>query len=92
MHIEFDREKDLINIRKHGISLAMAEKLDWDAADCWVDSRYEYGELCMTCFAFLGLTVYHVTYVERGGVYRIISLREATKKEERVYARIFSLK
>ena len=32
MQIEFDRAKDSANQAKHGVSLGLAEELDWDAA------------------------------------------------------------
>ena len=43
MHIEFDPAKDLANQDKHGVSLAMAVELDWEAVLVWVDERIEYG-------------------------------------------------
>ena len=45
MRIEFDSAKDASNLEKHGLSLALAVELDWDAALVWVDERYDYGEL-----------------------------------------------
>jgi len=47
MHFEFDPTKDKENLAKHGVSLALAEELDWDAALVWVDARFEYNELRM---------------------------------------------
>lgn len=44
MRIEFDPDKDAGNPAKHGVSLALAGELDWDAALVWVDERYAYGE------------------------------------------------
>ena len=44
MHTEFDPAKDLANQDKHGVSLAMAGELDWEAALVWMDERIEYGE------------------------------------------------
>jgi hypothetical protein len=32
VRIVFDPEKDAINLSKHGVSLAAAADLDWDAA------------------------------------------------------------
>lgn len=40
MDIEFDPKKDSSNRKKHGLSLAMAAQLDWDAALIWVDERH----------------------------------------------------
>jgi hypothetical protein len=41
VRIEFDPSKDKTNQRKHGVSLALAEELDWDAALVWVHSGQE---------------------------------------------------
>ena len=51
MRIEFDSKKDAIKKQKHGISLAMAEFLDWEMAIIEQDSRFEYGEV-----RFIGLS------------------------------------
>ena len=47
MQIEFDPAKDVANQTKHGVSLALADELNWEAALVWVDDRFEYGELRM---------------------------------------------
>ena len=44
MKIEFDPAKDKANFAKHGVSLALAGELDWEAALVWVDGRYEYDD------------------------------------------------
>ncbi|WP_405023424.1 BrnT family toxin [Limnohabitans sp.] len=51
MPIEFDPTKDASNQLKHGVSLAMAAELDWDAAWVWVDERVDYNEMRMIALA-----------------------------------------
>ena len=51
MRIEFDRAKDAANQVKHGVSLALAGELDWEAALVWIDDRFEYDELRMIALA-----------------------------------------
>ena len=51
MRIEFDSAKDAGNRAKHGVSLALAGELDWEAALVWVDARVEYEELRMIALA-----------------------------------------
>ena len=51
MRIEFDPAKDAANQAKHGISLALADELDWEAALVWVDDRFEYSELRVIALA-----------------------------------------
>ena len=85
MRIEFDPAKDRTNRADHGVSLAVAEQLDWDAALVWVDDRFEYEELRMIALAPETSTLYYVAFVERGNVRRIISLRRATRREVKHY-------
>ena len=85
MRIEFDAAKDKANRTAHGVSLGLAEELDWDAALVWVDKRFEYDELRMVALAPATATLYYVAFVERGNVRRIISLRRATRREVKHY-------
>lgn len=85
MRIEFDPAKDKANQALHGVSLALASELDWDAALVWVDVRFEYGELRMIALAPETDTLYYVAFVDRGEVQRIISLRRATRREVKHY-------
>lgn len=86
MHITFDPIKEAINIRKHGLLLQEAENLEWDIAFAWEDDRYAYGEMRMVALVPKGVTIYYVVYVDEGNdVLRIISLREATKTELKLY-------
>ena len=89
MRIEFDPAKDKANRATHGVSLALAEKLDWDAALVWVDDRFEYEELRMIALAPESTTLYYVAFVERGNVRRVISLRRATRREVKHYVESF---
>jgi uncharacterized DUF497 family protein len=83
--IEFDPAKDAANIRKHGVSLALAAQLDWDAALVWVDDRFEYDEFRMIALAPETNTLYYVAFVDCGDVRRIISLRQAVRREVKRY-------
>ena len=85
MRIEFDPAKDAENQARHGVSLALARELDWDAALVWVDARFEYEELRMIALAPKSDTLYYVAFAERGEVQRIISLRQATRREVKHY-------
>ena len=81
MRLEFDPAKGLLNQDKHGVSLAMAGELDWEAALVWVDDRFEYGEMRMIALAPRISVLYFVAFVDREGVRRIISLRRANRRE-----------
>lgn len=89
MRIEFDPAKDKSNLEKHGLSLAWAAELDWDASLVWVDERYEYGELRMIALAPDTGILYYVAFVDRGVTRRIISLRKANRREAKHYVQSF---
>lgn len=86
MRIEFDPGKDTANIAGHGISLRLAESLEWELLLAMEDDREDYGELRMIGFAPIGRVVYFVAFTENDDTYRVISLRKATPKEVRYYA------
>lgn len=86
MKIKFNPAKDAANVKKHGVSLALADQLDWDAALVWADDRFEYDEWRMVALAPETNTLYYVAFVERGDVRRIISLRRALRREVKHYA------
>ena len=85
MRLESDPTKDASNQLKHGVSLAMAAELDWDAAWVWVDERIGYNEMRMIALAPKTDILYGVAYVDRGDVRRIISLRRANRREVKHY-------
>jgi uncharacterized protein len=85
MRIEFDPTKDASNQAKHGVSLALAVELDWEAALVWVDGRFEYAESRMIALAPKVNILYCVAFVDRGSMRRIISLRRANRREVKHY-------
>jgi uncharacterized DUF497 family protein len=87
MEIEFDSAKDSENLRKHGVSLALASGLAWDESYAWPDARFPYDELRMSALVPGGNCLYFVSYVERGDAFRVISLRAANRKEVKDYER-----
>ena len=85
MQITFGEAKDALNISKHGVSLSEAEKLEWDDALIWQDTRRDYGEARMIALCAIGERLYCAVYVDREDVRRIISLRKANNKEKKLY-------
>ncbi len=86
MTIAFDPLKDALNTVKHGISLAEAADIEWDAAIFWQDERHDYGEVRMCAIAYIGVRLHFIVYVDRDDVRRLISLRKANLKEIKRYA------
>jgi uncharacterized DUF497 family protein len=89
VQFEFDPHKDQLNLHKHGVSLAFASELDWDAALLWVDNRRDYGEMRMLALAPRTAILHYVAFVDRGDVRRVISLRRANRREVRRYVQVF---
>jgi uncharacterized DUF497 family protein len=85
VRFDFDPTKDRLNTQKHGLSLALAASLEWDAALLWIDDRRDYGESRVLALAPKTGIVYYVAFVDRGEVRRIISLRRANRREVKRY-------
>lgn len=85
MKLIFDDAKDRANQSKHGLSLSEAEKLEWEDALMWQDTRRDYGEPRMVALGAIGERLYCVVYVDREDARRIISLRKANNKEKILY-------
>jgi uncharacterized DUF497 family protein len=87
MEITFDSAKNAKNMEKHGgISLHAALRFEWDSAITWPDQRREYGEHRMAGLGYIGDRLFYVVFVDRGEKRRIISLRKANRREEKIYA------
>ncbi len=87
MRIVFDPEKDATNLSKHGVSLAAAAELDWDAALAWIDDRADYGEQRIIALAPMGDRLFFVVFVDRVEARRVISLRRANRREVSHYVK-----
>ena len=93
MLFTWDDEKEKINIRKHGIDFTIAASVFFDAyADCEVNSfDGATGEERFSITGWFAGKVMFIVYVERvtvngNDIIRIISAREATRKEKMRYA------
>lgn len=86
MKVTFDPRKNAKNLAKHGVSLALAQRLEWDTALIWTDNREDYGEERQCTIGYIGTRVFVVVFVERLESLHIISLRKATNTEIHRYA------
>lgn len=86
MKISHDPAKDAANVEKHGVSLALAAKLEWDSVVTWPDTRRAYGEPRQCGIGYIGLRLFFVAFVDRAEGRRIISLRKANPREVKYYA------
>ena len=78
-----DENKRHQNIEKHGIDFTDIIDSFWDTALEAVDDRFDYGEERINAIGFLNGRLVVLTYTNRQRTFRVISLRKATKTEER---------
>ena len=87
MNFEFDPTKDIANIAKHGVSLEAAVDFDFSESVAWVfdDTRRDYGETRYVGISYIGDVLHVLVFTPRAGGIRVISLREANSREEKLY-------
>ncbi|MBV6397208.1 MAG: hypothetical protein HFACDABA_02816 [Anaerolineales bacterium] len=85
MRFEWDENKRLINIRKHGIDFADVPSIFELDTVTVIDERFEYGETRYQTLGLLKTRIIMVVHTESETVIRIISARKANKYEEETY-------
>ncbi|MEO6985645.1 MAG: BrnT family toxin [Paralcaligenes sp.] len=85
MRIAFDPAKDQDNQTKHGVSLVMANDLDWTQMLVKPDTRRDYGELREIGYGVIDDRLYCVVFTRRSDYLHVISLRKANRREVRNY-------
>jgi len=85
MNFEWDDTKRKSNIEKHGIDFIDAPMIFAGYTLTIEDDRYDYGEERFVTFGILGGRVVAVVHTETEDLIRIISIRKATKNEEKEY-------
>lgn len=83
---EWDEEKNRTNIEKHGISFEQACRIFEGVTLTAIDDRFEYGEVREISLGMVdGIVVLSVVHTDRNGNTRIISARQANRKERKQY-------
>ena len=86
MEFEWDENKNLENINKHGISFEEATTIFERPMWTRIDDRHDYGETREVSIGDIGnLVIVVVAHTERNNKTRIISVRKAISKERRRY-------
>ncbi len=85
MRFEWDEEKRLSNIRKHGIDFADVWQFFESDIYTIVDDRFDYDEIRFLSLGLLFGEVIAVSYNETDEMTRIISARKAEKYEQETY-------
>jgi uncharacterized protein len=81
MIYEWDPEKRRENLEKHGVDFSVAEDLELENADIFIDTRRDYREQRHVAYAMIGERLYCLVFTLRGDRIRIISLRKANGRE-----------
>jgi uncharacterized protein len=83
----WDETKRRLNLQKHGVDFVRAAAVFADPAAVHDEDRTErYDEVRFRVIGVASETLLAVIYTERGDLTRIISARNATKREKRIYA------
>ncbi|MEM6612955.1 MAG: BrnT family toxin [Cyanobacteria bacterium P01_C01_bin.72] len=85
MEFEWDKQKRLSNLQKHGIDFIRAIQIFDGSTVEFEDSRYDYGEDRYIAVGETGGQILAVVYTYRGDVIRLISARQATRYEKNLY-------
>lgn len=87
MKFEWDENKRLINLQRHGIDFADVWRVFEIVTHTIIDDRYDYGEIRYLSLGLLFGEVVAVSHVETDEINRIISARKAEKHEQEKYFR-----
>lgn len=85
MNFEWDENKRIENLKKHGVDFVVAYKL-WNSKMIFQeDARIDYGERRWVGMGLLNERVMIIVFTKRFKTFRIISFRKANKREVMFY-------
>lgn len=87
MNITWDERKRLHNIHKHGLDFVDAARIFDGYTLTWEDDRVAYGETRYLTLGMLDSRCVSIVHTETSETIRIISLRKATRYEQKIYFR-----
>ena len=82
---EWDETKRRTNLDKHGVEFRWIDRFEWDHAFTRKDVRQDYGEERFVSIGRIDGRLFVVVWNRRGNRFRLISLRKANVREERLY-------
>ena len=86
MIYEWDKAKNRRNLAKHGLHFADAEQVLTGPCVTFVDDRFDYGEKRLITLGLLAGRVVVIAHAPRGDdITRIISMRKANRREQKIY-------
>ena len=85
MKFGWDEAKRQTNLSSHKLDFADAEVVFSGITFTFEDDRFEYGEDRFITLGLLREIVVVIAHAERNDTVRVISMRKATKNEQRLY-------
>jgi uncharacterized DUF497 family protein len=85
MTYEWDERKSRINLAKHGLDFSDAEAVFSGPCITFVDDRFDYGEERLITLGLLAGRAVVIAHAQRNEVVRIISMRKANRREQKIY-------
>jgi uncharacterized DUF497 family protein len=82
---EWDKAKKRSNFAKHGLDFVDAQQVFDGPCVTFEDSRFDYGEERLITLGSLDGRVVLIAHAPRGDVTRIISMRKANRREQKIY-------
>jgi uncharacterized DUF497 family protein len=90
MKFEWDEEKRKSNLSKHGFDFVDAQDVFKGVTFTFEDDRFDYSENRFITLGMLMDVVIVIAHTEQNDVIRIISMRKATKNEQKLFFKGFS--
>ena len=90
MEFEWDESKRQTNLRKHGLDFVDAALVFAGATLTFADDRFDYEEDRFITWGMLRDTVVVIAHTEREEAVHVISMRKATRNEQRLYFQGFA--
>jgi len=85
MEFTWDEEKRRANIIKHGFDFVDTKEVFEGFTFTLEDDRLDYGEERFITLGLLNGTVVVIAHTEKWNEVRVISIRKATKHEQKIY-------
>ena len=85
MEIEFDPAKRESTYADRGVDMARASEVFAGLHDTVEDTRHDYGEPRFVTVGFLDERLVFVVWTPRGAARRVISMRKANAREQRLH-------
>ena len=85
MKCAWDEAKNRKNLAKHGLSFEDAEAVFSGPCVTFEDDRFDYGEERLITLGLLAGRLVVIAHAPRDGGTRIISMRKANRREQKIY-------